>query len=90
MQAALTKRAQAMCLKAGAACAFSTACLYLLLVYTHVFRRIGIFEGWIFFVHVVLAIMGLVLAALAWGRHRWAVAVVMVVCGYFVLNQLVL
>lgn len=86
----MTERAQTICLRAALVCALLTTSLYFLLVYTRVFRNTWVYEGWVFFAHIVLAVAGLPLGALGWRRHRWAAPVLTVVCGYFVLIQLVL
>jgi hypothetical protein len=82
-------RVHTICLKAAVACALTTTTLYFLLVYTQVFRGTRIYEGWVFFVHVVLAIVGIPLGVLGWRRHPWLALAMTIVCGYFVLIQLV-
>jgi hypothetical protein len=72
------------------ACAAVTALLYYLLVWTRVFKESLIYEGWVFLAHVALAVVGLGLAVFGIRKHPVLCAVSALVCGYFVLIQLVL
>lgn len=69
-------------------CAVGTSLCYYLLVYTTVLRDRVIYEGWYFFLHVVLAFLGIPLAIIG-SRRRLRIALpVLVICSYFLFIQM--
>jgi hypothetical protein len=75
---------------ASVVCGVMSFALWYGLVYTRLFRNSWIYPGWVFLLHVALAVVGLVLGIVGLRRELIFSILGLLICGYFVLIQLIL